>query len=105
MLMDPFQAYRTVDGTPFMCAEQFVVAENSRFIVGHLVLQTIVRVSDPKLHRKYGHQVRNLNAIVWEHERENSALHSPKFQPCNSIGRVPATGCLSKLVLTILSGI
>ena len=33
-----------------------------------------MRVSDPRLHEKYGREVRNFDIAVWEHERENNVL-------------------------------
>ena len=33
-----------------------------------------MRVSDPNLHKQYGREVRNFDAVVWEHERENIVL-------------------------------
>ena len=44
----------TVDGTSYLCAEQFFAAEKSRLFSDHLALQKIMRVSDPKLHKQYG---------------------------------------------------
>ena len=33
-----------------------------------------MRVSDPRLHKQYGREVRNFDLAVWEHEPENIVL-------------------------------
>ena len=35
-----------------------------------------MRVSDPKLHKKYGREARIFYTVVWEHERENIVVVS-----------------------------
>ena len=60
----------TIDGTSYLCVEQLFAAEKSRLFGDYHALQNIMRVSDPKLHKQYGHAVRNFDAIVWEHDRE-----------------------------------
>ena len=46
----------------------------SRLFGDYHALQNIMRVADPKLHKQYGREVRNFDAAVWEHERENIVL-------------------------------
>ena len=64
----------TIDGTSYLCAEQYFAAEKSHLFGDYHVLQNIMRVSDPKLDKQYGREVRNFDAVVWEHERENIVL-------------------------------
>ena len=68
-------SYRfTVDGTSYLCAEQYFAAEKSCLFGDYRALQNIMRVSNPKLHKQYGCEVRNFDAVVWEPERENIML-------------------------------
>ena len=46
----------------------------SRLFGDYHALQNIMRVSDPKLHKQYGREVRNFDAVVWKHEREDIVL-------------------------------
>lgn len=62
-------------------------------------------VSDPRLHKKYGLEVRNFDIDVWEREREILYLSvltpsSPKLQSCHTIVWTRATYFSWKLVLT-----
>ena len=64
----------TIDRTSPLCAEQHFAAETSRLFGVYDALHNIMRVFDPRLHKQYGREVRNFDAVVGEHERENIVL-------------------------------
>ena len=64
----------TVDGISYSCGEQFFAAEKSRLFRDHQTLQHIMRVSDPRLHKQYGREVRNFDITAWERERDHIVL-------------------------------
>ena len=68
-------------------------------------LQHITRLSDLRLHKQYGREVRNFDIAVWEREREMlylSALtpSSTKIQSCNHISWTRATDFSRKVAPT-----
>ena len=64
----------TIDGTSYLCGEQCFAAGNSRLFGDHPALQTIIRVSDPKLNKQYGRNISDFDSTVLEHARENIVL-------------------------------
>ena len=64
----------TVGGTSYLYAEQYFAAEKRRLFGDYHVLQNIMPVFDPKLHKQYRREVHNFYAVVLEHERENICL-------------------------------
>ena len=99
----------TVEGISYSCGEQFFAAEKSGLFGDHQTLQHIMRVSDPRLHKQYGREVRGFVLAVWERERENVVLvgsydkfaRNPVMQ---YISWTRATGSSRKLALTTSYG-
>ncbi|CAB1103024.1 unnamed protein product [Ectocarpus sp. CCAP 1310/34] len=94
-VFDAFQEYRTsdmmlflkspspfcqwtpstfVDGVYYLCAEQFFAAEKARLFGDTHILQCIMSVSDPSLHKKYGREVSGFAQTLWEQERDDIVL-------------------------------
>ena len=64
----------TVAGISYVGCEQFFAAEKARLFGDANVLQDIMRVSDPRLHKGYGRAVSGFDQTIWERERENIVL-------------------------------
>ena len=64
----------TIECVSYSCGEIFFAAEKSRLFGDHQTLQHIIRVSDPRLYKKHGREVRNFDLAVWGRERENFVL-------------------------------
>ena len=54
----------TINGTSYLCAEQYFAAEKSRLFCNYHALQNTMRVSDPKLYKQYEREVHYFDAIV-----------------------------------------
>ena len=54
----------TVEGVSYSCGERFFVSEKRRLFGDHQTLQHIMRVSNPRLHTKYGREERNFDLAV-----------------------------------------
>ena len=53
---------------------QYFAADKIRLLGDYHVLQNIMRLSDPELHRQYGREACNFDAAVWEHDRGKIVL-------------------------------
>ena len=47
----------------------YFAAEKSHLFCEDHALQNITRVSNPKLHKQYGREVRQIDAVVWKNEK------------------------------------
>ena len=63
-----------VEGVSYSCGEQFFAAETSRLFGDQQTLQHIMCVSNPRLHKQCGREVRNFVLAVWERERKKMVL-------------------------------
>ena len=63
-----------VDGVPYSCAEQFMMAEKARLFKDHRAVELIMSSPDPSTHKRIGRSVRNFDSTVWDREKQNAVL-------------------------------
>ena len=63
-----------MDGVPYSCAEQFVMAENARLFKDHRAVELIMSSPDPSTHNRIGRSVRDLDSTVGDREKHNAVL-------------------------------
>lgn len=62
--MDDF----VIEGVPYCCAEQYMMAAKARLFADGQMLQNIMGTRSPKEMRAYGRAVRNFNKTMWDRE-------------------------------------
>ncbi len=58
-----------VDGVPYVCGEQFMMAEKARLFGDSEVRARILKSDSPREQKALGRQVRGFEQAVWERER------------------------------------
>lgn len=61
----------SVDGVPYTCAEQFMMAEKARLFGDNMVLAQILATDDPRAHKRLGRKVGNFSEDAWNQNRED----------------------------------
>lgn len=55
-----------VDGTKYVCSEQYMMAEKARLFKDDKILSKIMSTNSPKEHKRYGRLVSNFNPKIWD---------------------------------------
>jgi len=58
-----------VDGTDYVCAEQYMMAEKARLFGDEAIRAQILASGSPREHKALGRRVQNFSPSIWERER------------------------------------
>ena len=63
-----------VDDVPYSCAEQYMMAENTKFLQDHRAVGLIMSSPRPSTRKRIGRGVRNFDSAVGDREKQNTVL-------------------------------
>lgn len=66
-----YEASFTIEGTTYLTAEHYMMAEKAKLFGDEETLEQILQAVTAKDAKQYGREVRNFDKIVWEEKREN----------------------------------
>ena len=69
-----FPSSFAVDDVPYSCAEQYMMAEKTKFLQDHRAVGLIISSPRPSTHKRIGRDVRNFDSSVGDREKQNAAL-------------------------------
>ena len=63
-----------VDDVPYSCAEQYMMAEKTKFFQNHRAVGLIMSSPSPSTRKRIGRVVRNFDSGVGDREKQNAVL-------------------------------
>ena len=63
-----------INDIKYCCVEQYLMSEKAKIFHDYVMFKKIMDTENPKLHKKYGRQVKNYNDTEWEKIREDIAI-------------------------------